>query len=340
MVYTTCMPRCTATCANADNLPTTCQTQPDQCIAGCKCPDNLPILNDGLCIPRALCPTPTVEPIQCGKQYLLHQVRIVGGETANEGSWPWATQVHKGIPRTFQCGGTLICSGWVLTAAHCFLSEQGYSLDLQHMNVYLVKIGKFRRSNEPDRQTVSQVPERIVVHDSYDVTRNIHDIALIKLRTPVEMSNTIRPACLPRPSTYLPSMGTSIWGPPFGSHCYVVGWGSTRNRGPTNEYLKQARLQVKLNNVCQRLYMYYRPNINMCVGGDGDDTCRGDSGGPLMCKHGDRWYVDGITSYGRRCGVVGEPGVYTRVTSFSSWIRTITGNTCGHPDTVWTPGTN
>ncbi|XP_078486323.1 uncharacterized protein LOC100179458 [Ciona intestinalis] len=361
MVYTTCMPRCTATCANADNLPTTCQTQADQCISGCKCPDNLPILNEGLCIPRALCPTPT------GKFYVffnstvnvfgfvhvwLNQFNVenniyfiksgllASGETANEGSWPWATQVYKGIPRTFQCGGTLICSGWVLTAAHCFLSEQGYSLDLQHMNIYLVKIGKFRRSDEPNRQTVSQVPERVVTHPSYDVSQNIHDIALIKLRTPVEMSNTIRPACLPRSSPYLPSMGTSIWGPPFGSLCYVVGWGSTHNRGPTNEYLKQARLQMKLNNVCQRLYMFYQPNINMCVGGDGDDTCRGDSGGPLMCKHGDRWYVDGITSYGRRCGVVGEPGVYTRVTSFSSWVRTITGNTCGHPDTVWSSGTN
>ena len=55
-----------------------------------------------------------------------------------------------------------------------------------------------------------------------------------------------------------------------------------------------------------------------------------------MCKHGDVWYLDGITSYGIGCGVIGQPSVYTKVTSYSDWIRNTTGNACGNPDTRWT----
>lgn len=55
---------------------------------------------------------------------------------------------------------------------------------------------------------------------------------------------------------------------------------------------------------------------------------QGDSGGPLLCRHGRRWYVDGITSYGIGCGEIGIPGVYTRVSAFSDWIRQMIGSNC------------
>ena len=55
-----------------------------------------------------------------------------------------------------------------------------------------------------------------------------------------------------------------------------------------------------------------------------------------MCRHGNTWYVDGITSYGLDCGVIGQPSVYTRITAYTNWIRSVTGNTCGHPETQLT----
>jgi secreted trypsin-like serine protease len=58
----------------------------------------------------------------------------------------------------------------------------------------------------------------------------------------------------------------------------------------------------------------------------GRDTCKGDSGGPLMKEYYDGvkqfWFVVGVVSYGpRECGSEGVPGVYTKVSSYMDWIR-------------------
>ena len=74
----------------------------------------------------------------------------------------------------------------------------------------------------------------------------------------------------------------------------------------------------------------------MCAGGnDGEDSCRGDSGGGLFSNilegkagvendgrvKNDRWEVVGIVSYGSsRCGD-GNPGIYTRVSQYIQWIK-------------------
>lgn len=50
-------------------------------------------------------------------------------------------------------------------------------------------------------------------------------------------------------------------------------------------------------------------------------SMQGDSGGPLLVQlPNKRWVVAGIVSYGIRCGEKNRPGVYTRVSAYSSWI--------------------
>lgn len=54
------------------------------------------------------------------------------------------------------------------------------------------------------------------------------------------------------------------------------------------------------------------------------DSCRGDSGGPLVCERpGGGWVVYGVTSWGHACRTQQSPGVYTKVSAFSSWIRKV-----------------
>lgn len=75
--------------------------------------------------------------------------------------------------------------------------------------------------------------------------------------------------------------------------------------------------------VCQ---MAYEKKLiaedQLCAGGQvGIDSCRGDSGGPLMASINGRWYVYGIVSHGpAKCGTPNLPGVYTNVSYYVRWI--------------------
>ena len=66
--------------------------------------------------------------------------RIIGGDSSEEGEWPWAVQLLR--YRSLVCGATLIASNWVVSAAHCFL-EQSF-LDLKSKN-YLITLGATKR---------------------------------------------------------------------------------------------------------------------------------------------------------------------------------------------------
>jgi len=94
--------------------------------------------------------------------------------------------------------------------------------------------------------------------------------------------------------------------------------------------LKEVQMPITDPTSCTKTESDYRKVI--CAGGlVSMDTCKGDSGGPLTCKRGGYWYLDGVTSFGEGCGL-GTPGGYTRISNYIGWIRQYVGNRIANPD--------
>ncbi|XP_078064171.1 granzyme K-like, partial [Mustelus asterias] len=112
-----------------------------------------------------------------------------------------------------------------------------------------------------------------------------------------------------------------------GTICTVVGWGKTNVKSnKLSDNLKEVNVTT-INRAKCNSKNYYNNNpvitTDMLCAGDskgGKDACQGDSGGPLICED----ELQGIVSFGIKCGLRYKPGIYTRVTQYIEWIQEIT----------------
>ncbi|CAH2050542.1 unnamed protein product, partial [Iphiclides podalirius] len=249
--------------------------------------------------------------------------RVVGGGGAAAGAWPWQAALYR--DGDFQCGATLISAQWLLSASHCF-----YQATEAH---WVARLGALRRGAWP-RGPWEQVARvrQLVLHPRYAARGFRNDIALLRVE-PVQLHARLRPACLPPPRA----------APPAGRHCTVVGWGQLyEHERVFPDTLQEVELPVISTAECRRrtrLLPLYRVTEDMfCAGYErgGRDACLGDSGGPLMCQEGSKWYIYGVTSNGYGCARANRPGVYTKVSNYIDWIDgVIAANTPHVNDTAF-----
>ncbi|CAK6964254.1 uncharacterized protein LOC122971898, partial [Scomber scombrus] len=232
-------------------------------------------------------------------------IRIVGGEDAPAGSWPWQVSLQRFGSHV--CGGSLINSEWVMSAAHCFSST--------NTNRWQVSLGR-QNLQGTNPNEVTRTVARIILHPNYDSNTNNNDIALLKLSSPVKFTDYIRPVCLAASSSVF-NNGTDSW---------VTGWGAVKEGVslPFPETLQEVEVPVLGNRQCNCLNGVGTVTDNMICAGvlaGGKDSCQGDSGGPMVNKQGDVWVQSGIVSFGFGCARPNLPGVYSRVSSYTYWIN-------------------
>ncbi len=113
------------------------------------------------------------------------------------------------------------------------------------------------------------------------------------------------------------------------NNCYATGWGNVLNGGSAAIVLQQLRLPLIENKYCRKTWKnIFKSRSMLCAGykEGGRDTCQGDSGGPLVCPLANGvWVQIGITSFGQQCAQRGRPGIYTKVSNYVNWIKSVTG---------------
>ncbi|EFB25442.1 hypothetical protein PANDA_012582, partial [Ailuropoda melanoleuca] len=233
--------------------------------------------------------------------------RIVGGTNSSWGEWPWQVSLQVKLKdQSHLCGGSIIGHQWVLTAAHCF---DGLPLS----NVWRIYSGILNLSEITKETPFSQIKE-LIIHQNYKILDGSgHDIALIKLKTPLNYTEFQKPICLPSKADT-----NTVY-----TNCWVTGWGFTKEKGEIQNTLQKANIPLVPNEECQKAYRDYEVTKQMICAGykeGGKDACKGDSGGPLVCKHNGIWHLVGITSWGEGCARREYPGVYTKVAEYVDWI--------------------
>ncbi|NXL63068.1 FA7 factor, partial [Chordeiles acutipennis] len=270
----------------------------------CSCAKDYSLHEDGKRCVQA--DTPQLTQINVSSTSAHNDSRITGGTLCHRGHCPWQVIlfIYKDVGF---CGGSLISSRWVVTAAHC--------LDL--VRPHHVTVGEYSWCSVEFKEQKIDV-EQSWTHPHYDSNDYNSDIALLYLSSDVIFNEYVIPICLPSPN--LAALLSEE-----GRIGMVSGWGATHERGSTLRFLMKVQLPIVNMETCQQSTDRLITDNMFCAGysTEAADACKGDSGGPFTVSYHNTWFLLGIVSWGEGCAEKGKYGVYTRVSNYIPWIKEI-----------------
>ncbi|XP_017016922.1 trypsin alpha-3 [Drosophila kikkawai] len=241
----------------------------------------LAIVN-GAAIPSGLVPQPTQDG------------RIVGGSTTSIEDHPWQVSVQKSGAHS--CGGSIISTDIIVTAAHCLQSPVTTS------------ILKIRAGS--DRRTYGGVLIEVAafkVHEGFNAATMANDIGVLRLKTKLTFGSTIKAI----------TMATAT--PAHGAAASVSGWGKTTYGGSSSSQLLYIDTKIVGRSQCGSSTYGYGSSIRetmICAAAANKDACQGDSGGPLVSGG----QLVGVVSWGEECALARFPGVFANVAELRDWV--------------------
>ncbi|RKH02559.1 serine protease [Corallococcus carmarthensis] len=223
---------------------------------------------------------------------------IIGGGIAARYELPYQVRIH--VSGAFTCGGTLIRAGWVVTAAHCVQGVTPASMRIYAGDLRLGAV-------EADEQY--RAVSRKVMHPSYIAPD--HDVALLQLAQPFNLSQAVQPLTLPDAPA------------PLGAPYIASGWGRTQT-GPTSDALKRVSLSITSTATCRDLVgsTYVNGTVLCTAPSATANVCTKDDGGPLAFNGTLYGIVSGFGS--NQCNTF---SMFTNVATYTPWIRSVINGT-------------
>lgn len=244
----------------------------------------------------------------------------------------------KRIKSMHFCGGSFIAEKWILSAAHCFISNAIINY-LEHEKLSVVAGSHKVSARDPLNKNYTI--KRIFYHSRYDKSMPVgFDIALVELKDKVEFNPTravngfgeqtepyLNSICLPLNNKKYK----------FNETARVAGWGLSNEKDETSMPSKLLMTDIVLAKKDDCLNKYVKSMKSnrpleqgrkyddfICAGYKNDrDACQSDSGGPLMQYADKKAVAIGIVSFGIGCATKGVPGIYTRTSAYINWIKDI-----------------
>jgi hypothetical protein len=236
--------------------------------------------------------------------------KITGGSDADISEFPWQIYLEAD---SYTCGGSIISNEWIITAAHCTKGDYNEPIAPSKMDV-IVGANNPRSSLQGKKYFVSEV----IAHELYDPETLNNDIALLKLKQPIDYVNA-------EPIKLISEKDVNEGATDPGVLSWVTGYGLTRVTPATYPTtLQKVQMPIVTNEQASTVWSFI-PESDMMAGYRNvtKDACSGDSGGPLVVPVSGEYKLAGLVSWGStKCNTY---GAYTRLSLFESWITENTG---------------
>nr|XP_016943207.1 trypsin alpha-3 [Drosophila suzukii] len=221
--------------------------------------------------------------------------RIVGGTATSIEDHPWQVSLQRSGAHF--CGGSIISSNIIVTAAHCLDSPTTVS-NLQ------IRAGSNKRTYGGVLIQVAAMK----AHEGYNYQTKVNDIGVLRLQSSLTFGSTIKAIAMASAT------------PAHGSAASISGWGKTSySGGSSSATLLYANTKIVGRSQCASSTYGYGSSIMatmICAAAANKDACQGDSGGPLVSGG----QLVGVISWGRECALANYPGVFANVAELRDWV--------------------